>query len=552
MRSAVAHRDQPTYKRIGLMNAIAKVFFILSFPLMCFSCATDPATQWQDSTSHLSPDERFGELFEKVQLSGIFSDSKTFVDSTPKIAAENILQKYRAQRERPDFNLRIFVEENFYLPPSVASDFQSDKSRSVAAHIESLWPVLTREPDTRSDGSLIPLPHQYVVPGGRFREIYYWDSYFTMLGLRESNRWDLIEDMVDNFSHLIDAMGFIPNGNRTYYQTRSQPPFYALMVKLLAEKNGKGTLTRYRPYLLKEYQFWMSGKEMLSASNPRVRRVVILPDGSIVNRYWDSSATPRPESYKEDVELVHADNPETYRHIRAAAESGWDFSSRWFKDGTTMDSIHTTDIVPVDLNALLYHLEQVLAEAFAEIGDATQAQRFRALAQQREDALLRYTWNAQDGFFYDYDAVAQQQTHVRSLAAMFPLFFNMVEPEQARRVAQHIEQDFLQAGGVTTTLKDTGQQWDAPNGWAPLQWITIQGLRNYQQRHLADTIKQRWVKLNTEVYQRTGKMVEKYNVYQPGLEGGGGEYPVQDGFGWTNGVLLKLLNETTKTPHKTP
>ena len=533
------------------MNSVIRIFLIIFLPIFSSACSTPPAERLQDPTSHLSPDERFGELFEKVQLSGIFSDSKTFVDSTPKTSAENILQKYRAQRERPDFNLQIFIEENFYLPPSVASDFKSDKSKNAAEHIESLWPVLTREPDALSDGSLIPLPHQYVVPGGRFREIYYWDSYFTMLGLRESNRWDLIEDMVDNFSHLIDTMGFIPNGNRTYYQTRSQPPFYALMVTLLAEKQGKGTLTRYRPYLLKEYQFWMNGRDTLSASARATRRVVLLPDNSIMNRYWDSSATPRPESYKEDVELVHADNPETYRHIRAAAESGWDFSSRWFKDGATLDSIHTTDIIPVDLNALLYHLELVLADAFAETGDATQAKTFRDLAQQRKEALLRYCWNAQDGFFYDYDFVAQQQTIVRSLAAMFPLFFNMVEPEQARRVAQHIERDFLQGGGVTTTLKDTGQQWDAPNGWAPLQWITVQGLRNYQQHHLADTIKQRWVKLNTDVYQRTGKMVEKYNVYQPGLEGGGGEYPVQDGFGWTNGVLLKLLNETSQTPHKT-
>lgn len=534
------------------MNVIAKTLAVISFPLLCLSCSTGPTTKLQDSTSHLSPDERFSELFEKVQLSEIFSDSKTFVDSTPKTAAETILQKYRAERERADFDLQAFVTENFYLPPSISSDFKSDPSKNAAAHIESLWPILTREPDSVSDGSLIPLPHAYVVPGGRFREIYYWDSYFTMLGLQESNRWDLIENMVDNFSHLIDTMGFIPNGNRTYYQTRSQPPFYALMVKLLAEKKGPGTLTRYRPYLLKEYQFWMSGADTLSAANRSVRRVVMLPDGSTLNRYWDSSATPRPESYKEDVELVHGDNPETYRHIRAAAESGWDFSSRWFKDGNTLASIHTTDIIPVDLNALLYYLEQVLAEAYAENGDTLQAQTYRNLAQQRKEALLRYCWDPASEFFYDYDFVEQRQTRIRSLAAMYPLFFHMVDTDQARQVARHIERDFLQGGGVTTTLIHTGEQWDAPNGWAPLQWITIRGLRHYQHNQLADTIKNRWITLNTEVYQRTGKMVEKYNVYEPGLEGGGGEYPVQDGFGWTNGVLLKLLNEASQpTPSPT-
>ena len=124
---------------------------------------------------------------------------------------------------------------------------------------------------------------------------------------------------------------------------------------------------------------------------------------------------------------------------------------------------------------------------------------------------------------------------------MFPLFFNMAEQQQAVRVAQVIKQKFLKPGGVTTTLNDTHQQWDAPNGWAPLQWITIKGLRNYQQDELAATITQRWVNVNLHVYKSTGKMVEKYNVYDMELEAGGGEYPVQDGFGWTNGVLLKLL-----------
>src|SRR5690554_1883523 len=302
---------------------------IIVLQLVCISCTSSPAEKpnWLDR--HLSPDVRYGELFQQVQMSGQFSDSKTFADATPKYSSAHITAQYHQQKDQPDFQLEQFVSEYFLLPPNIASDFKSDKNQTARQHIQSLWQILTREPDDSTAGSLIPLPYNYVVPGGRFREIYYWDSYFTMLGLQESNRWDLIENMVDNFSHLIDTMGFIPNGNRTYYQTRSQPPFYALMVKLLAEKKGPGTLTRYRPYLLKEYQFWMSGADTLSAANRSVRRVVMLPDGSTLNRYWDSSATPRPESYKEDVELVHGDNPETYRHIRAAAESGWDFSSRW-------------------------------------------------------------------------------------------------------------------------------------------------------------------------------------------------------------------------------
>ena len=532
------------------MNNKFTGLLIIVLQLVCISCTSISPEQDNQLDSNLSPDVRYGELFQQVQMSGIYSDSKTFADASSKYSTTHIMSQYREQKSMPGFQLQQFVNEHFYLPPNIASDFISDKTHTARQHIQSLWPVLTREPDKMTQGSLIPLPYNYVVPGGRFREIYYWDSYFTMLGLQESGHWNLIEDMVDNFSYLIDTLGFIPNGNRTYYKTRSQPPFYALMVKLLEQKQGAGTLTRYRRYLLKEYEFWMNGADKLTVESPSYRRVVRLPNGALLNRYWDDANTPRPESYKEDVELVNrtGNSGDTFRHIRAAAESGWDFSSRWFKDGKRLETIHTTDLIPIDLNALLYYLEQVLAEAFTETGDMAQAQKFRQRAQQRQQALIRYCWDNDSGFFHDYDFVNKTQTDTISLAALYPLFFHMVDAHQAGLVAQKIQQEFLKPGGVTSTLRDTGQQWDAPNGWAPLQWVTIQGLRNYQHDLLANTIKSRWIELNKNVYLRSGKMVEKYNVYQLGLEGGGGEYPVQDGFGWTNGVLLKLLMETQRMP----
>lgn len=401
-------------------------------------------------------------------------------------------------------------------------------------------------------GTLIPLPNSYVVPGGRFREVYYWDSYFTMLGLEASGRWDLIEGMVNNFSYLIDTLGFIPNGNRTYYEGRSQPPFYALMVELLAQQKGEQTLLQYLPQLLKEYAFWMDGSDRLEATAPTHRRVVLMPNGSKLNRYWDDIAAPRPESFKEDYELVnapgkhpdpHQDKLKLYRHIRAAAESGWDFSGRWFKNGSDMNAIHTTDIIPIDLNALVYNLEQVIAGAYTLAGDDLLAKTYHDLAELRKQALLDYCWDEQSGFFRDYDFVQQQQTSVLSLAAVYPLYFGMVDQHTADCIVEKIARDFVQAGGVTTTLNVTGQQWDAPNGWAPLQWITIQSLRRYHHYTTAEMIKSRWIALNKSVYQRTGKLVEKYNVYDLNVPGGGGEYELQDGFGWTNGVLLRLLTE---------
>jgi alpha,alpha-trehalase len=155
--------------------------------------------------------------------------------------------------------------------------------------------------------------------------------------------------------------------------------------------------------------------------------------------------------------------------------------------------------------------------------------------------LLRYTWSEADNFFYDYDFVKGTTTNIPTLAAVYPLYFCMAKRRQAAAVAQRLQADFLKPGGLATTRGDTDQQWDAPNGWAPLQWMSIQALRNYGHQELAGTIASRWVTLNTEVYQNTGKLVEKYNVENLELEAGGGEYPNQDGFGWTNGVLLKLL-----------
>ncbi|HLZ17538.1 MAG TPA: trehalase family glycosidase, partial [Cyclobacteriaceae bacterium] len=281
-----------------------------------------------------------GLLFEEVQINNVLGDGKTFPDCTPKRSLVEINSVFLSEKSSPRFDLKKFVEANFELPKTYSTGYKSDTAKSARQHIGALWNVLTRKPD-EAGGSLIPLPHPYIVPGGRFREIYYWDSYFTVLGLRESGRIDLIQSMVDNFAYLIDTVGYIPNGNRTYFLGRSQPPFFSLMVKLLSEEKAKSkegkeisTLVKYLPFLEGEYLFWMKGAEDLNGKQAAKHRVVRLPDGAILNRYWDENNTPRPEAFKEDVELSHQSTQgreELFRHLRAAAESGWDFSSRWFK-----------------------------------------------------------------------------------------------------------------------------------------------------------------------------------------------------------------------------
>lgn len=498
-------------------------------------------------TTFISPEERFGPLFVAVQMARVFPDGKTFADCSPLFPADEIMARFHASKDQAGFALKDFVLAHFSLPQSFSTGFEADTTRTVPEHINSLWPVLTRQADEAgNDGSLIPLPEPYIVPGGRFGEIYYWDSYFTMLGLAAAGREDMIEHLINNFAYLIDSIGFIPNGNRTYFLSRSQPPFFAQMVNLLAELQGDAVLLRYLAQLEKEYAFWMDAKDSLHQAGTAEKHVVRLADGHTLNRYWDAGNTPRAEMYRDDVKTAaeaKQDAPTLYRHIRAACESGWDFSCRWMADGQSLHSIHTTDIIPVDLNALLYGLEKTLQRAYLLANDLKKAAHLEQLAHERYAALRHYCWDAQAGFFMDYDFQKEANTPIYSLAGLFPLYFQMADEPQAKAVAEQVAKRFLRAGGVVSTPYATGQQWDAPNGWAPLQWITIQGLRHYGHKELADTIKHRWIELNTRVYQRSGKMLEKYNVKDMSLEAGGGEYPVQDGFGWSNGVLLKLWME---------
>lgn len=528
--------------------------FVFSVILLTIGCAQVRETTAESEIQILPPEELYGELFYDVQSDpNLFEDSKTFVDAVPIYDVEVIKERYRELTDKSTASLGAFVEDHFLIPDNI-NQYQTDSS-SIRENIRNLWEVLKRPADEKISGTLIPLPNQYIVPGGRFREIYYWDSYFTMLGLQEDGEIETIQNMVDNFSWLIDHYGFIPNGNRTYYLSRSQPPFYAKMVELLADIKGEQVLVDYLPFLEKEYEFWMAGAGDLDSQRTANRRVVMMPDGEILNRYWDNKNTPRPESYREDVATADEalrifpdrQREEVYRNLRAAAESGWDFSSRWLTpedgDNFRLSTIHTTDILPVDLNSLLYNLERTIARAYRLSDNSEKADSYRQKFETRGRAINKYFWDGREGYFMDYNYREGGHTGVISLAGVYPLFFGIADAAQSELVSGNVKYIFLKAGGVVTTPHDTGQQWDAPNGWPPLQWITIIGLRNYGHNELSETIKNRWLQHNTAVYKRTYKMLEKYNVEDLSKRSGGGEYPTQDGFGWTNGVYQKLVNE---------
>jgi alpha,alpha-trehalase len=503
--------------------------------LMVSGCAS---TRHYDAHAWYHPARDLGALFNDVQLSGVFEDSKTFVDARPRRDPAEITRAYQDALTRGRLDLEAFIAHHFELPEAAGANYTSDTARSMEDHIRALWPVLTRSadrPDARS--SLLPLPQPYVVPGGRFREIYYWDSYFTMLGLAESGRTDLMRAMLDNFAHLVRTVGHIPNGNRTYYLSRSQPPFFAAMVGLYASATDSTAALRYLAALEREHAFWMAGD-----------RVVRLPNGATLNRYWDDRTEPRPESYRVDHQLGETLPPEEradfYRNVRAAAESGWDFSSRWMRDPHDLRTLETVELAPIDLNSLLHFSEQLIA-ALRELrnrgDDALVAARFRAAATTRRSALLAAAWDSTTGFFYDVRWRTGERVIDRpTMAAAVPLYFGLATPAQGRTVAERLGRDFLKPGGFVTTLIRSGQQWDAPNGWPPLVWMGIQAACRYGREDLGVAAAQRWLDLNRQTYRATGKMMEKYDVLDLTRPAGGGEYPAQDGFGWTNGVASTL------------
>ena len=495
-----------------------------------------------------TPAEIYGGLFTDVQMHAVFPDSKTFPDCVPKRDPTEIVKDYVAMKKNPGFKLEEFVNANFDLPKTPQLNYITQE-KDVVMHIKNLWNVLRREPDAPVNGSsLLGLPHPYIVPGGRFREVYYWDSYFTMLGLKESGEVPMIQNIVDNFAYLINTYGHIPNGNRSYYISRSQPPFFSLMVELLATIQGDDVYKTYLPALEKEYGFWMEGAEKLKPGQA-YRRVVKLKDGTVLNRYWDDATTPRPEGFKEDVAVAERsgrNKEEMYRNLRAGAESGIDFSNRWFSDQKNITTIEVINFIPVDLNALMVHLEQMIAKGKKMQNDEKGANQMMNKIAKREAAIDKYCWNKQLNYYTDYNFKKLKQNPVATPAGMYP--FCMMKKtsslnQKCALAVSTLKKKLLQPGGVTATEKNTNQQWDAPNGWAPLEWMTIWGLDRCGQQTLARDIAQRWVKLNADVFTRTGKLMEKYNVVDTHLDAGGGEYPGQDGFGWSNGVLLALINK---------
>ncbi|MED6145895.1 hypothetical protein PIB30_029379 [Stylosanthes scabra] len=455
---------------------------------------------------------------------------------------------------------RDFVAE----PEGFLTKVKHPEVRDWALKVHSLWRNLSRKVSIEVEKNpqlhtLLHLANPVVIPGSRFREVYYWDSYWVIRGLLVSKMHKTATAIVMNLVSLIEKYGFVLNGARQYYTNRSQPPLLSAMIYEIYRSTGDIELVkRCLPALLKEHAFW----------NSDIHRVTIVDaqgHSHNLNRYQAMWNKPRPESSTMDKKAASkflniSEKQHFYRDIASAAESGWDFSTRWMRDPPDYSTLATTSVVPVDLNAYLLGMELNIAFFAKAIGDRTTTKRFTELSDVRKKAINSVFWSANKKQWLDYwlnngtcevTQVWEAKHQNKSVFAsnFVPLWMEPFYSDDSLvgSVVHALKTSgLIRAAGIATSLTDSGQQWDFPNGWAPLQHMLVEGLvksGSKEARSLAEEIAIKWIRSNYVSFKKTGVMHEKLDVEKCGEYGGGGEYTPQTGFGWSNGVVLALLEE---------
>lgn len=421
---------------------------------------------------------------------------------------------------------------------------------------------------------LLYLPYPYVVPGGRFNEMYGWDSHFINLGLLAAGRVDEAREMVDNHIYQVEHYGRVLNANRTYYLTRSQPPFLAAMVADLYRHTGdKEWLARTMPALSETYRFWTSEPHLTPETGlSRYHDLGSGPADEVVASEKDESGHTHYDRISDEFKRLLVLDPEQrdaalgyplelyydsqadrltdlfYQGDRSMRESGYDPSDRFGR--FNIDVVFSN---PVDLNSLLYAYELEMARLTFELGETTAAPAWHARAEARREAMQRYLWDAEAGQFFDYNLRSGQRRAYPYATTFFPLWTGWATPEQAAAVHSQLE-SFLRPGGLVTSLQATGNQWDSPFGWAPLQLAAVEGLARYGYHRSADLIAKAFCGMVEDEFQRCGTIVEKYDVNRRSAEVSEGiayGYSSNEiGFGWTNGVYLLLKRRLTETRGK--
>ncbi|XP_023576890.1 trehalase isoform X2 [Octodon degus] len=481
-----------------------------------------------------------GELLHQVQMAKLYPDDKQFVDMSLTDAPDQVLWSFSAlatahNHSIPKQQLQEFVQQYFQpvgqeLLPWTPEDWKDSpyflqkisdvKLRAWAEQLHEIWKKLGRKmkPEVLSHPerfSLIYSEHPFIVPGGRFVEFYY-------------------------------CYGHIPNGGRIYYLQRSHPPLLTLMMdRYVTHTNDTTFLRENIKTLALELDFWTVNRTV---------SVNLGGESYILNRYYVPYGGPRPESYSKDEELANTlpvgEREALWSELKAGAESGWDFSSRWLVGSPNPDllsSIHTSKKVPVDLNAFLCQAEELMSNFYARLGDNVQAAKYKSLRDQRVTAMQAVLWDEQKGAWFDYDLETRKKNFEFYPSNLSPLWAGCFSDSgDVDKALKYLEdsQILTYQYGIPASLRNTGQQWDFPNGWAPLQDLVIRGLaksHSPRTQEVAFQLAQNWIQTNFDIYSQKSAMYEKYDISN-GQPGGGGEYEVQEGFGWTNGVAMMLMD----------
>lgn len=475
----------------------------------------------------------------------------------------------------------LYLPANMESPPAVAAvHLQCNvKVQHLPRKIGHIGDVSVAEVP---EEGLLYLPNRYVVPGGRFNEMYGWDSYFIILGLVEEKKdsdIELARGMVENFFFEIENYGAILNANRTYYFTRSQPPFLTSMIREVYEHPtnkplSKEWLAKAYGYAQHDYELWTSPihragdtglaryhdigegpvPEMADDSNyyPDVIHWLLAHPDVRIGYLLDAPNNPTPSEAatlaRTSCDITaskvcahayvdgHRLTADFYRGDRAMRESGFDPS---FRFGPFSGS--TENYAPVCLNSLLYKYERDMAHFATLLGRHAEATEWEHRAATRREAVNKYLWNATQGMFYDYDYTTQKQSTYNYITAFYPLWANLATPQQASALQRHLSL-FERDGGLAMSDYDSGTQWDLPFGWAPTNWLAIKGLAQYGFTRDALRLAKKFSQTVLQNFQNDATIREKYNVVSgsANVAIATGYKSNVVGFGWTNGVYLQM------------
>nr|UEK51437.1 Treh-E-like protein [Parasacculina yatsui] len=520
-----------------------------------------------------------GPMLHAIQMQGLFKDSKHFVDMSmrhsPSMVRADFQQLMNSSGGQPlKEELKKFVDRNFFEPgkelipwtpadwkpnPKFLAGIKDAELRGWIGDLHALWKVLGRRVDSRvylypNRYSMIYVPSPVIIPGGRFREFYYWDSYWVVKGLLLSDMDRTVRGMILNFVTMVKTFGFVPNGGRIYYSRRSQPPFLIPMCRLYFDKTKDlETIRAILPYLEREMNFWRVN---------RMASVTVEGETRTVYRYKVDVGQPRPESYREDFLLANrskttdGEKEELYADLKTAAESGWDFSTRWFRTGESLgrpdgklEDLDTRNVVPVDLNALIYYNAKSLAYFYELVKNPRKQNEHDKLAEYHKETINKLLWDEEAGSWFDFDLKSQTLNKRFYPSNIFPIWTGASDDGKNSKFFKYLLKSNATSAvsGVPTSMAHSGEQWDHPNGWPPLQHVVVEALTKINEpeaQKLALTLAQKWINTNFITYMQTDPhaMFEKYNVDQVGRPGHGGEYNVQIGFGWSNAVAMAFLD----------